>query len=220
MATDSEKQRAEELDNSRDLDVHKWSDYPEVNKAVDQLYQEFQELPGFNGKENIQKKHIKVIVLDLYVRYREDNQGYISFYRMKGMFEEKSRYNKLHISFKSVAVIDNLEKLWYLEQTKGHYDRTGTRPSHKSRMRATRKLLDLIENKHHISPNMIEKHPKTECIILRDTSRNDIEYNDTPDIITLRDDLYAYNNLLRRTCLDVHSYPEEGAYSRKKKEND
>jgi len=217
MATDADKQRAEELGNSRDLDVHTWSEFPEVNQAVDQLYKEFKDLPEFTGKENIQKRHIKVIVLDLYVRYLEDDQGYISFYRMKGKFEGMNRYNQLHISYKSVSVIDNLEKLGYLEQTKGHYDRTSTRRSHKSRMRATRKLIDLIEDEYFISADMVTNHPNTECIILRDKDKNDIDYKDTPHTITLRNDLYAYNNLLGVTHLDVHSYPEKGAYSRSQK---
>jgi hypothetical protein len=31
----------EQLDYSRPLDVHKWSDYPEVNSFVDALWDEF-----------------------------------------------------------------------------------------------------------------------------------------------------------------------------------
>lgn len=218
MATKEEKERAEELGNSRILDVHKWSDYSEVNKAIDAIFKEFQALPEFKGKQNLQKKHIKVIVLDLYVRYLEDIEGYISYYRMKGKYKGKSRYNKLHISFTSVTVIDNLEKLGYLEQVKGHYDRTGKRPSHMSRMRATEKLIDLVEKKHNISLEKIEKAPNTECIILRDKDAEgkkvDTPYNDDQNTNALRKDLYAYNNLLRRSHIDVHSYPEEGAYSR------
>lgn len=214
MATVAEKQRAKELDNSRSLDVHKWSEHPEVNNAVDTLYEEFLELPEFKGKQGLQKKHIKVIVLDLYVRFLEDEEGYISFYRMKTMYKEKSRYNQLHITFISVAVIDNLEKLGYLEMIKGHYDRTGKRPSHMSRMRATNKLIDLIVNKHGISQKMIEKHPHTECIILRDEDKKDFNYVDTANTIALRNDLYAYNNLIRRSHIDVHSFPVQGVKSR------
>lgn len=217
MATDEEKRKAEELDNSRNLDVHTWSDYPEVNRAVAQIYEEFKELPDFEGKQNIQKKHIKVIILDLYVRNQEDPEGYLAFYRMKGMYEGESRYNKLHISYVSVSVIDHLEELGYLEQVKGYQDRSGARPSRISRMRAKDKLIDLILNKHKIVPGMVEKHPNTECIILRDKDGKNIEYTDTPKTKRQRQDLYRYNNLLRRTHIDVHSYPEEGAYTSSKK---
>ena len=217
MATDTEKKKAEELKNSRLIDVHKWSEYPEVNKAVDAIYGEFLKFPEFKGMKTKQKKHIKVVVLDLYVRYLEDREGYISFYRMKAKYKGKSRYNQLHISYDiTISVIDNLEKLGYLEQTKGHYDRTGKRPSHMSRMRAKDKLIDSIIKKHNISPTMIEKHPHTECIILRDKEegkQQDILYTDTPDTISLREDCYTYNNLIRRSHIDVHSYPEEGVYS-------
>ena len=220
VATQKDKERAEELNNSRNLDIHKWSEYPEVNKAVDAIYEEFQALPEFKGKQNIQKKHIKVIVLDLYVRYLEDKEGYISYYRMKGKYEKNTRYNQLYISFVSVKVIDSLENLRYIEHTKGHYDRTGARASHMSRMRADEKLIDLIVNKHQITPNMVETHKHTECIILRDKDENgkqvDIPYTDDANTNTMRKDLYAYNNLLRRSHLDVHSYPKEGACSRSK----
>lgn len=78
MGTDGEKKTlAEQLNNSADFDVHRWSDYPEVNKAVDHLYEEFKALPEFKGKANIQKKHIKTVILDLYVKYLADPQMYV-----------------------------------------------------------------------------------------------------------------------------------------------
>ena len=87
---------AKELNNSQPLDVHTWSDYSEVNKAVDYLYEEFKALPEFKGKQNIQKKHIKVVLLDLYVTYLADPERYIAYHRMKGKYKEKNRYNQLH----------------------------------------------------------------------------------------------------------------------------
>jgi len=212
------KQRAEDLNNSRNLDVHKWSEYPEVKNAVDELFQKFLELPDFKGKQNLQKKHIKVIVLDLYVRYKEDAKGYISFYRMKGMYRGKSRYNQLHISFTSVSVIDNLAILGYLEQVKGHHDRTKQRASHMSRMRAKVKLIDFIFKEHKITPEMVERHPHTECVILKDKDENGkkivVTYTDTAATNAMRTNLNVYNNLLRRTHIDIPWFPAKGVRSR------
>jgi len=176
-------------------------------------------LPKFKGKENIQKKHIKVVLLDLYVKHSADSTRYVSYYRMKGKYEGKGRYNKLHISFTTVAVVDLLEKLGYLEHHKGHYDRSGSRTSHMSRMRAKKKLIDLIDTKHHATPLMVGKAPNTECIILRDKDPKsgkqvDIPYKDTADTRRMRRDLYKYNNLLRRTFIDVPFFPAGGVTSR------
>ena len=55
-----------------------------------------------------------------------------------------------------------------------------------ARVRAKYKLIDLIVKKHGISPRHIEKHPHTECIILRDEDKKDILYEDTADTIALR----------------------------------
>ena len=52
--------------HSRILDVHRWSDHPEANKFVDEIYASFL---NNNLQENIpiKKKHLKVVLLDLYV---------------------------------------------------------------------------------------------------------------------------------------------------------
>ena len=65
-------EKAQKLDNWTPLDIHRWSDYPEVNKAVDTMYELMTHLKAFSGKSNIRKKHIKVIILELYVRYLEN----------------------------------------------------------------------------------------------------------------------------------------------------
>jgi hypothetical protein len=51
---------------SRPLDVHRWSDHPESNRFVNQIYDEWfaQDAP------NITKKHLKVILLDIYVGWK------------------------------------------------------------------------------------------------------------------------------------------------------
>jgi len=43
------QKKAEELDNSTFFDVHRWSDYPETNKAVDALLEEFNAGPKLDS---------------------------------------------------------------------------------------------------------------------------------------------------------------------------
>ena len=58
------------LNYSRVLDVHIWSYYPEVNVFVDYIYDEYFLVEG--GNKRIKKKHLKVVLLDLYVAWLTD----------------------------------------------------------------------------------------------------------------------------------------------------
>ena len=57
--------------HSRPLDVHRWSEYEEVNVFVDEVYDDYL---NTQSKENvrIKKKHLKVVLLDLYVAWLND----------------------------------------------------------------------------------------------------------------------------------------------------
>ena len=196
--------KAKALGNWRLLDVHRWSEYPEVNKAVDRLHGELKSPGLLSGSEKIEKRHIKVVVLDLYVAFTHDPQMYVGYYRANSEYKAKdNRYNKLHISKRTPSIIDALEGLGYLENTIGHYGRDGSRSSHMSRMRAKQKLIDLIEKKEKVKPKHIELAPGTEMVVLRDAEKNDIQYIDTPNTNCMRTVLRRYNNLLRRSFIRV-----------------
>ena len=96
-------QKAEELDNSEQFDVHTWSEYPEVNNAVDEIYNDLKGVVIFSGNKGITKRHIKKAVIDLYVKWLIDPEMYSALYLMKNAYKRvDSRYNKLHISYKTV----------------------------------------------------------------------------------------------------------------------
>jgi hypothetical protein len=207
-------QKKNKYDNSKLFDVHKWSDYPEVNRTVDLIYRQLMQSSGMRVIHEIQKKHVKVIILDLWATWLADTKMYISYSRARNHFKGNSRYNKLHISYRTIAIVDELEKKGYVENKIGFNDRS-TGNSRMSRMKAKSKLIKLIEK--DCSPEMIQTHPDTECIILRDKNKNDIEYRDTTKIKSMRSDLYEYNNLIRINHFDIPGYPKDGAYSRSEK---
>ena len=84
-----------DLNFSRPLDVHRWSDYPEANTFVDKMYTS---LPFINGNKKIRKKHFKVLLLDLYVAWCTDPNLKLAISRDNNSYVSKSRYNELHIS--------------------------------------------------------------------------------------------------------------------------
>jgi len=191
------------LDNSRPLDVHKWSDYPEVKEAVDAIYEELSGLKSFNGNRDKNRRHLRVVLIDLFHRNQTDPKGYIGYSRNRSKYSDSERYNQLHIGYRPlIRVINGLDELGYIEGKKGFLDKRSGK-SRQARMRATDKLLDTLIKTHSITSSMISKHTGEEVIILRDKDKKDIDYKDTPKIIKMRDFVEEYNKSLERTYIDI-----------------
>jgi hypothetical protein len=200
--------KAAELNNSRPLDVHRWSDYPEVGAAVEAISREISAAtPGFK----VNDRQLRVLVCDLYAVWKEDPAKYIAISRSNGAYRRGSRYNKLHISKKVVDLADLLIDLGYAEGVPGHYGRAGG-SSHMSRLRATARLIELCEPDNGIDGEMISHHPDTECIVVRDWDekkrrQTDIEYEDCPETDRMRSQLVGYNNLIRGASITLDNLP-------------
>ncbi len=216
-ATKAQVRKAKELDNFQFLDVHRWSASPEVNKAVDALYIQLSKHKKFRGKSNLRKKHIKTVVLDLYVRWMTDPQRWTAYHRGEQRYRGlDERYNRLHISEMTPKVVDALKELKFVKTVKGFYQRESPgKQSYCSRMQATPALIALIRDRHHVTREMIHLAPETECIILRNRNpatgkKEQIDYEDPPDVPRMREELTTYNNLLHRSFIDLPSYPPDG----------
>ena len=74
---------------SRPLDVHRISDYPEVQRMITYLFDEMKS-SGLIGKSPKDKilKHLKVVVLDLYIAYLSDPLTYLGYSR------DRNKYSK------------------------------------------------------------------------------------------------------------------------------
>lgn len=215
--------KAIELNNSSLFDVHRWSSYKEVNFAVDALYNELKQVNGFGINSTVRKHHLKVIILDLYVKWITDPSMYSSFYRGDYYYQDiRGRYNKLFITKITKKVLVALEQMGYLTSFKGCFSRDGKRSSYMSRMRATDKLINVIVKDYQIKSHMIELAPDTECIVMRNyveakKKQVNIDYSDSdyPEISRWRSELVAYNNLLRATYIDIPSFPQSGLVTSK-----
>ena len=115
--------------HSKPLDVHKWSDHPEINKLVDDLWLQVVK-PALGGsKSNNQgrcppKRQLKILLLDLYVSWVEDPQLCIGVSRNNNSYQVNTRYNALHISKKIISILDVLVMKEYLDYLHGSHDRT------------------------------------------------------------------------------------------------
>ena len=190
------------FDLSRPLDVHKWSEYIEVNKFVDSIYDNYFKLQN----PKIIKKHLKVILLDLYVAWKENPLMKLGVHMNNNAYKAKSRYNELHISKKTILVVNHLHSLKFIHLKSGYFAQ-GKKEGRVTRIWATDKLVRHFQNAKYTISN-IETPSDREVIVLRDNSKKDIEYEDTTQTIKMRELLKAYNDLLKRTFIDIPELKE------------
>ena len=190
--------KAESLNFSRVLDVHRYSEHPEIKAFVDWIYNDH----FGTGNVEIQKKHIRTVILDLYVAWNESRALKTAYSRNPNAYKAKSRYNEIHISKKTIDVVDKLEKVGFVFQAIG-IPGQDFKNGRQTRMWPTRKLTaHFVELSSHSI--VISTHPNRECIILRDDdSKNegrniDIEYRDTANTKHMRECLQLYNEESRR----------------------
>ena len=203
---------------SEPLDVHKWSDHPEIKELVDTLYQDlsFNELESrSNNRGRISvKAMLRVLLLDLYVRWIKDPNLATGVQKSTHQFKPNSRYNGLFIGRKMIDVERVLEEQGYLDVLPHYNDRTGAGRSFSTRIRPSNKLRAIFSNLT-IELHEIDTNYQQECVILREkyfdeqdnrSTNLDIEYTDTEYTNTIRHQLESYNQLLRKTFIDIPSF--------------
>lgn len=208
--------------NSRALDVHKWSEHPEVTLFIDELWNEFAEafpehVATKRGKQPKTKpqNQFKVLILDLFVCWSEDNDQCIGVSRnVTEYLSVDSRYNKLHISKLIIKFSDQLTALGWIEFVNGSYNHEDPTKNRTSRIKPAQPLIDKF-NEATFGIDVVRTAPSRECIILKlktvdvnevgeeSSVNNEIEYEDTTETVRMRSDLMAYNDLLHRTHIDI-----------------
>ncbi|WP_162495051.1 hypothetical protein [Pseudophaeobacter leonis] len=109
--------------HSRPIDVHKWSDHPEVVQFVDRVWEEYlpEEVIGGRGPKPKMafRKQLRVLILDLYVAWLEDPELCIGVSMSVNAWNTNSRYNALHLSKKLVPIIQSLHDKGLIDLSKG-----------------------------------------------------------------------------------------------------
>ena len=213
-----------DLWNSEPLDVHTWSDHPEIKALCDSLYEaagmSSLEPKGNRKAKRTVKESLRVLILDLYVKWLKDPSVSIGFNKSKSSYKVGSRYNGLYIPEKIIEVEALLVDAGYIEELPHFHSRAGQGRSYTTRIRHTETLTELFRELT-INLHDIDTHTNEECIILHDKYVDDpdddnnrkIEYKDeelsSDDLVlvnTIRDQLRSYNNLLKHTFIDIPSY--------------
>ncbi len=203
--------KAHKLAHSKKFDVHTWSDHPEVNAFINPIYDKY-----FKGREEeTRKRHVKVLLLDLYVTWCQDSNLYVSYSRNKGAYKAKSRYNELHISRTTISLVDALVEAGLIEQNLGFYNREYNFGK-ESRIAPTPKLIEMFKNVR-FSIFDVDNHSDRLTVILRDKDigdkkPRDIEYEPIKETEQISKFLKSYNALLRKSYIDIPQLGDNGRF--------
>jgi hypothetical protein len=194
--------------NSRPIDVHRWSDHPEVKGLTDRVWREA-ELDSLVGTAGPKPKRpfveqLRVLLLDLYVAWLENPDLSIGVSMDVNSWKTGSRYNALHLSKRLLQIIPALHESGLIDMSKGSYNKSDPKWNRTTRIRASGKLqgwfADARFTRHDIGRAVDE-----ETIILKDESGRKIEYADTPETVRMREELRAYNELIASSFVDIRT---------------
>lgn len=165
---------------SRVLDVHRWSDHPEIKSLTEEVWLTFSDeecrrlLASSNRKPlSDAKKQMRVLLVDLYVAWLDDPLLWVAVARGNGAYSPKSRHNALHISKTIVEVVDVLLAHDFLDCSPFYHDREGGgRSSRTSRYRASAKMQAMFRDLA-VSLYDIDHHAGEEVVILSDFMTDD-----------------------------------------------
>jgi len=207
-----------EIDNpkhSRPIDVHRWSDHPEVKALVDRIWDGYlpPEIVGKQGPRTGPKpktsfrKQLRVLILDLYVAWLDDPELSIGVSMSSNSWQTNSRYNALHLSKKLIPIITALHAADLLDMAKGSYAGPGARGNRTTRIRASEELQLMFREAKFIRDD-VTRFKGEEIIILRDNKEanrigKELEYEDTAETNAMREDLQSYNALLAGSFIDI-----------------
>ena len=191
---------------ARPLQVHRKTDYPPMNSQLATIYSELVQLREENEKQirkaDRVKKHLDVVILDLWVAatYYESPWRFISLNRND--YTKGTRYRKIYLKYDLFkGVLDNLVSLEYVDLIPGFYDRSNKK-GYQTRIKASDKLLKFLA----FDIKKIERDsevPEEEVIIKRDENKNNVDYEDDKIINQMRESLQKYNDLLRQTDINT-----------------
>ena len=201
---------------SRPIDVHRWSDHPEVKALVEEVWERYlpEEFTGKSGDNTTGpkpktpfKKQLRVLILDLYVAWLQDPELSIGMSMSVNEWKTNSRYNALHLSKKLIQMANVLVVAGMLDKANASYAGPGAKGNRTTRIRASAQLQSLFQSAK-FKRDDVSRFEGEEIIILRDEKDaskvgKQLEYEDTTHTSAMRTELKAYNSLIQSSFIDI-----------------
>ena len=202
---------------SRPIDFCKYSDDEAVTTFVDNLYSKMQaDGTLYRGTYETENRAVlKGITLELFALRKAHKRMYLGYFRGQQEFLGQRQYLPTYMQSKDrfVRIVDWLEKLKYIANETGFYDRE-VFSGYRSRMRAKPKLIREMEL-FGITRTMI-KQRQFGLIRLKDSEKKLIHFDETDETILMRQNVNRLNEFVG-TCFiglkipndRIHAYAEQ-----------
>ena len=191
--------------HSRPIDVHRWSDHPEVVGLADAVWEEYVAIAQKSGpKPKTAFRHqLRVLLLDLYVAWLTDPTLSIGVSMSSNYWDTSSRYNAIHISKKIIPIIQALHDNGLLDLAKGSYTAPNIPGNRTTRIRASERLQKMFDEAK-IQRDDVGRVENEELIILRGSNGGQpVEYDDTDQTNQMRNQLKRYNEVISGAFIDI-----------------
>ena len=211
-----ENKQVETVSMSRPFDVNRWSDYPELTNCLTALVDELEALESrkrLRGADERKKlrEAVRALVLDLYVAWKTDPNLLVGISLSNRSYTTKSRYRALFLHWSSFrAGFDRLVQAGYIKEVKAGFHDPRSGVGRNTRIRATQKLIGLLTDTARLTlPRIRSRDSGTEIIVLRDTSKKPLEYDETTQTRSMRASLELINGHLQRHWIDLRITDDE-----------
>ena len=157
------------------------------------------------------RNQLSVILANIYEVNSIQEYLYTYYSRNNNDYKESKRYNPNELSVRPIRFLaDSLKKHGWVDISWWFYDEYNVENRWCSRMRSSKKLLQAFRD-FKITPKCIYRKP-IELIRLKDSKKNSEEYKDTPITNSMRNKLFAYNNLLLQTRIKLKRNKKVNGY--------
>jgi len=176
---------------TRPLDIHLTTNHFQIKDLVDVLYDKY-----LNGrKKEITKKHLKLLLLDLYIAWCTDPNLEIGVYMSPKSYETIKRYNQFYITKTMTDLITELRNNNLIDLQKGL--------DSNQRVLYVRTDTSLENYFKKIKLSIFDINQSNEIIVLRDNNKKEIDYIDNSKTTNMRKLLEKHNEILRKTFIDI-----------------
>jgi hypothetical protein len=194
------------LIQSRPLDVNVWADYPELTGVLDALARKIDSDRRKRASEEAKRfrEALRVLVLGLYTAWKADPDLQVGINLNANWYPKRNRYGNPQLTYRQVeAAYDGLKRLGYLVVDKRGYRDRKTGSGLNTKIRATEKLIALLQDQAQIDAHRIARLPSAETIILKEEKDTDdyarlLQYKDTASTNAMRENLALINCVLER----------------------